>query len=202
MSEKESNPKDIIGTDKLPLHLWPETATIYGCLALLDGTLKYGRANWRVAGVKASIYVDACKRHLNSWFEGEDLDQDSALPHLAHALACLAILVDSHAAGKLTDDRQYPGGYQSALDNATPFVKALREKHKDKDPTHYTRKNSLTFHGVTTPLEEYEPLKLDNFPHIDIRRAIKHDDGMVHSNPIYYWLKYLKRRKERKDNND
>ena len=27
MSEKDTNPKDLIGSDKLPLHLWPSTAT-------------------------------------------------------------------------------------------------------------------------------------------------------------------------------
>ena len=47
---KETNPKDAIGSQKLPLHLWPTTATAMGCLGLLDGALKYGRANWRVSG--------------------------------------------------------------------------------------------------------------------------------------------------------
>ena len=34
---KPTNPKDAIGSDKLPLHLWPSTATALGCLGLLDG---------------------------------------------------------------------------------------------------------------------------------------------------------------------
>lgn len=78
-----------------------------GCLGLMDGALKYGRANWRVSGVRASIYFDAASRHLNAWFEGEGQDPDSGLPHLSHALACLAILVDAEAAGMLVDDRQF-----------------------------------------------------------------------------------------------
>jgi hypothetical protein len=136
---KPSNPKDLIGSDKLPLHLWPETATATGCLALLDGNLKYGRTNWRAAGVKASIYFDALKRHINAWFdEGEDDDLDSGLPHLAHALACLAILVDAKAAGKLTDDRLIRGGYRPLVTELTPHVARLKAKHAGQTPRHYT----------------------------------------------------------------
>lgn len=137
-SMKPSNPKDIVGSDKLPLHLWPETATALGCLALLDGALKYGRANWRVVGVKASIYHDALRRHMDKWFEGEDIDRDSGLPHLAHALGCLAVLVDALYAGKLNDDRQVPGGFIGALTELTPHVARLKSKYSELSPKHYT----------------------------------------------------------------
>lgn len=138
LQTKLTNPKDHIGSDKLPFHLWPETATIMGAMGLLDGALKYGRSNWRVAGVRGSIYYDALRRHANALFEGEDIDPDSGLPHEAHALACLAIIVDAKAAGKYVDDRMYPGGYRELLDELTPHVARLKEKHKDKDPKHYT----------------------------------------------------------------
>lgn len=132
------NPKDIIGTGKLPLHLWPVTATAMGCVAMLNGALKYGRSNWREIGVKASIYVDACQRHLAAWFEGHDCDEEG-VPHLASALACIAILVDCEAAGKLKDDRQYPGGHAELVQKLTPHVERLRALHAGKTPKHYTR---------------------------------------------------------------
>lgn len=135
---KPTNPKDLIGSDKLPLHLWPGTASMMGCLGLLDGMLKYGRSNWREAGVRYSIYVDALDRHVKALFEGEDNDPDSGLPHEAHALACLAIIVDAKAAGKLVDDRMYPGGHRALVDELTPHVARLKEKHADKNPKHYT----------------------------------------------------------------
>lgn len=135
---KSTNPKDLIGSDKIPLHLFPETATVYGAMALLDGALKYGRANWRAAGVRASIYIDAAKRHLSKWFEGQDIDEDSGLPHLAHALACIVILIDAYEAKKLKDDRMYKGGYIELLKRMTPEVKRLKEKYKDKNPKHWT----------------------------------------------------------------
>jgi hypothetical protein len=135
---KPTNPKDAIGSDKLPLHLWPETATLTGSLAFLEGALKYGRNNWRDAGVRATIYIDAVKRHINAWAEGEDVAPDSEIPHLGHALACLAILVDAEAAGKLIDDRQYPGGYLELVEELTPHVARLKEKYADKSPRHWT----------------------------------------------------------------
>jgi len=140
-SMKQTNPKDAIGSNKLPIHLWPETATLMGCMGLLDGMLKYGRSNYRAVGVRASIYVDACRRHLTAWFEGEEYDPDSGLPHLAHALACLAILVDAQAADQLTDDRQIQGGYRKLVGQLTPHVGRLKELHADKSPKHYTIKD-------------------------------------------------------------
>lgn len=136
---KYSNPKEAIGSNKMPFHLWPETATILGSLGLLDGTLKYGRSNFRAAGVKASVYHDACRRHMDRWFEGEDTDPDSGLPHLAHALACIAIIVDAGAAGRLTDDRMYVGGFGSMLEEMTPHVARLKAKYADKSPKHFTK---------------------------------------------------------------
>lgn len=134
---KGSNPKDIIGSDKLPIHLWPTTATAFGSLALLDGALKYGRTNYRAVGVRASIYYDALNRHMNAWFEGQNDDNDSGLPHLSHALACIAILVDAQAAGKLNDDRVYSAKYQEFAKSITPHVARLKAKHADRDPKHY-----------------------------------------------------------------
>ena len=131
------NPKDTVGSTKLPLHLWPTAATAMGCVALLNGALKYGRNNWRVVGVRASIYVDACQRHLAAWFEGEQFDEEG-VPHLGAALACLAILIDCEAAGKLVDDRQYPGGHRELMQSLTPLVDRLRERHEGKSPKHYT----------------------------------------------------------------
>lgn len=137
IDDARDNPKDLVGTNKLPLHLWPTTASAMGCIALLNGALKYGRSNWRAVGVRASVYVDACQRHLAAWFEGEEADEEG-VPHLSAALACLAIIVDCQAAGKLKDDRQFPGGHRKLIDSLTPHVKRLRELHSDKSPKHWT----------------------------------------------------------------
>jgi hypothetical protein len=133
------NPKDAIGDTKLPIHLWPNTATAYGCIAMLNGMLKYGRSNFRAIGVRSSIYYDACKRHMDAWFEGEECDPDDGVPHLSAALACIAIIVDAMAAGKLTDDRMVAGGYRALVDEMTKHVPRLKELHKNRNPKHYTK---------------------------------------------------------------
>jgi hypothetical protein len=138
VSLKDTNPKDAIGSDKLPLHLWPTTATAAGSTALLNGALKYGRANWRHAGVRATIYADAIRRHLDAWLEGEEVDPDDGVPHLWAILAGTAILVDAKAAAKLTDDRNAAGGYRNFVSESTAHVKRLKELHKGRSPKHYT----------------------------------------------------------------
>jgi len=136
---KPTNPKDAIGSDKLPIHLWPATATAVGCVAMANGMLKYGRSNFRAVGVKTSIYIDAAKRHLDAFFEGEECDPDDGVPHLGAALACIAIIIDARAAGKLNDDRQISGGYRALVEELTPHIKRLKELHKDRAPKHYTK---------------------------------------------------------------
>lgn len=135
---KPINPKDSIGSTKLPMHLWPMTATIMGSMGFLDGALKYGRGNYRATPVRASIYYDATMRHMSKWFSGQDIDTDSGLPHFAHALACLAILVDSQANGTLIDDRDFNSlGMIKLLEEMTTQVKAVQANHAGKTPKHY-----------------------------------------------------------------
>ena len=104
---------------------------------LLHGMLKYGRSNWRVAGVRSSVYHDAIKRHLDDWFEGNDTDEDGC-DNLDAILANVAIIVDARASGKLNDDRQLPGGYREAKKIAEAKVAHLLAMHGGKSPKHYT----------------------------------------------------------------
>lgn len=102
---KPTNPKDAVASDKISLHLVPASFKAFTALALTEGMLKYGAWNWRAAGARASIYVSALQRHVDKWFNGEDMDPETGVPHLANACACLAVLIDSLTQGNLTDDR-------------------------------------------------------------------------------------------------
>lgn len=125
---KPSNPKDIIGSTKPPLSCIP-TGPLYEVgAAMLDGSAKYGRHNWRVVGVRSSVYYDAALRHLMKWWEGEEIDQDSGCHHLAHAVACCLIVRDAANLGQLSDDRPVPGG------DPTAGVKELIKQIKDRYP--------------------------------------------------------------------
>jgi len=104
-STKPTNPKDAVATSRLDLSLFPSTGTIYGALGCTEGDCKYGGYNWRVAGIRWSIYDAAIRRHLDKLRDGEWEDKDTHVPHLASVLASAAIMVDAWEAGKLTDDR-------------------------------------------------------------------------------------------------
>jgi hypothetical protein len=69
------------------------------------GADKYGPWNWRETGVCASTYVNAILRHLNAWRDGESLDPESGITHLAHIACSANILMDAEVCGKLQDDR-------------------------------------------------------------------------------------------------
>lgn len=68
------------------------------------GAAKYGDWNHR-AGTRFSRYLGAALRHLYAWQSGEDLDPESGLPHLAHAVCSLLILLDYAQGGWGEDDR-------------------------------------------------------------------------------------------------
>lgn len=135
---KDTNPKDIVGSGKLPLSLVPSTVSAYLSTAYLEGALKYGRMNWRVAGVRASIYRDAHDRHMDKWWNGEDEDPHTRVRHLASAMACLGIILDAELCGKLTDDRPPKAPVAGLIDGLQENVAHLKELFKDHNPKHYT----------------------------------------------------------------
>lgn len=100
-----ANPKDIFGARKVSLSKFPAVALAHGAHAMMDGARKYGAYNWRDKAVIASIYVDAAKRHIDDWFEGQKRAKDSEVHHLGHVMACIGILLDAEETGNLIDDR-------------------------------------------------------------------------------------------------
>lgn len=139
---KDTNPKDAIGQGKLPLHLIPGTAKAYMATAFLEGALKYGKYNWRISGVRASIYLDALERHIEKWKNGEDCDPVTKVHHLASAMACLAIILDAGVCGKLTDDRPPRAPTSAIIDRMAQEVARLKELFADHDPHHCTIEDS------------------------------------------------------------
>lgn len=115
------NPKDLLGIRKPRISTVPPSSIIYTALGMQDGAIKYGPYNWRDNAVIASIYADATGRHMLAWFDGEDIDPKSGVPHLGHASACIAILVDAFETGNLIDDRPKAG---KAADIIRRFTKA------------------------------------------------------------------------------
>jgi hypothetical protein len=127
MDSKPSNPKDAAATNRLDLSLFPATARAYGALAMVEGDQKYGGYNYRAAGVNASIYYAAAGRHLDKWYNGEDNDPKTGVPHLANAIACIAVLIDGIEMGNWTDDRPPQLDLTKLLDNFEKRVGKVKE---------------------------------------------------------------------------
>ncbi|AAN12816.1 endolysin; inhibits RNA polymerase [Mycobacterium phage Omega] len=132
---KDTNPKDAVGTGKVPFSTVPSEVIAELGLVMLEGSRKYGRHNYRSAGVRASVYFDAAMRHLTRWWEGEDLDPDSGMPHLIHAMACCAVVRDSEFRGNWTDDRP-PRLKKDWMVELNDKAKAIVEKYPDPVPAH------------------------------------------------------------------
>ena len=117
MTSKLSNPKDSVGIKKVPFSTVPAQVIAELGLAFLEGARKYGRHNYRISGVMASVYYDAALRHLTAFWEGQDIDPDSGLPHLVKAMACCTIIRDAQIMSMLNDDRppSIPDNWQVAL---------------------------------------------------------------------------------------
>lgn len=73
--------------DLIPPEALEEIAKIYTM-----GAEKYDDNNWR-KGMKWGRVYSAVQRHLNAYWQGEDIDPESGLKHLAHAAwGCLTLI--------------------------------------------------------------------------------------------------------------
>lgn len=130
---KATNPKDAIGTAKVPIsmvsmqviseleaYMGPVNPIVLAelGLAMMEGALKYGRHNYRIAGVRASVYYDAAFRHRAAWILGQDIDPDSGVSHITKGIATLTVLRDSMIQGNWTDDRPPKGVAKSSISDA------------------------------------------------------------------------------------
>lgn len=129
-----SNPKDLLGSKKPDTTKIPAVAQAWEALAMMDGAGKYDPYNWRANKVVTSIYIAACKRHLDLWFEGEEFAEDSGCHHLGHARACLGILLDAQETGNLLDDRPVTESSKGVLSRVyakiMERIPAMQERHR------------------------------------------------------------------------
>lgn len=111
-----TNPKDKFGGKKPPFHLIPSSPLLYLAMVMKLGATKYGAYNWRDKAVRLTVYLSAAERHLRAILDGEAIDPESGMPHAAHVMACMAIILDAGDLGCLVDDRPPPGKFAEILD--------------------------------------------------------------------------------------
>jgi hypothetical protein len=135
---KPTNPKDGIGAMKVPLHLVSGVVKAYQAIAHFLGNVKYGAWNYRACGARASVYRAALDRHMDRWWEGEELDPVDGTPHLANALCCINILIECSEGGNLVDDRPPSRPLTGLYARIEQMMASIMERYKDKRPRHYT----------------------------------------------------------------
>jgi 5'(3')-deoxyribonucleotidase len=87
--------------DLLPPYAINELARV-----LTKGAEKYEPRNWE-KGMKWSTVLASLKRHVNAFESGEDVDAESGLSHMAHAMCNAMFLVEYSKFRTEFDDRQH-----------------------------------------------------------------------------------------------
>jgi hypothetical protein len=86
------------------LFLIPRSAQEAEAQVLGFGAEEYGMHNWR-RGFEWSRLIDAALRHIVAFADGEDMDPESGLSHIAHARCMVGFLLAHQLEGLGTDDR-------------------------------------------------------------------------------------------------
>jgi|SRR5579863_1275294 len=92
---------------KLEHHLLSKDAIDGLIKILMFGKQKYDAWNWS-KGIKYSRVYDALNRHMTAWFAGEEVDPETGLSHVYHAMCnamFLAHYISNPEKYKEFDDR-------------------------------------------------------------------------------------------------
>ena len=79
---------------KLEYGLLPPLALEEVVKVLTFGAQKYERDKWQKVSDAKRRYFDALQRHIWAWKKGEQIDPESGIHHLAHAMCCLMFLFE------------------------------------------------------------------------------------------------------------
>lgn len=76
--------------NKLRYDLFPPDSLEGVTKVLTYGANKYSDNNWK--HVESERYMAACFRHIQAYRKGEELDNESGIHHLFHAISCLIFI--------------------------------------------------------------------------------------------------------------
>lgn len=135
--------KSDAGKPRLSLLPWRAVQQIVAVLEF--GAAKYGADNWQRVPEARQRYFDATMRHLLAWWDGERLDAESGLPHLAHAGCCILFLLWSdkdaseqkatHDEARACEEQRWPtGGPQYTREQ---LVQKIAQAHQAAQEARY-----------------------------------------------------------------
>lgn len=118
MSELEAKKFD---QGKPRMELLPTEALEQISRVLAFGAQKYGDYNWR-SGLNWSRLIGAAYRHLSAFNDGQDLDPETGISHLAHAGCCIMFLLEYQRSHKDKDDRFFDEEQFLTRDSSTLII--------------------------------------------------------------------------------
>lgn len=92
------------------------------------GALKYSPGNW-ANGIHYSRLIAAALRHVSAFNSGENLDPESGLSHIGHALCCLSFLAWMRTHRPDLDDRWEKNVVHKAPPETKPDLSCLQLLH-------------------------------------------------------------------------
>ena len=103
------------------MNLLPPKAIIEVSKVLTFGAEKYDAENWRKLDDLQNRYTAGALRHIFAHMDGEQLDPETNLSHLAHALCCLLFKLEIELENDMieeempreADTREHTARYQS-----------------------------------------------------------------------------------------
>jgi hypothetical protein len=95
--------------------------------------------------------VDAAKGHIDTWWEGEDIDEESNLSHITKAIASLTVMRDAMIQGKFTDDRPPSTNLATVKKRLQAAVDAIFERIPEAKPAFTETSNPSGNKNDATP---------------------------------------------------
>ena len=119
--------------EKLAYDLIPPEALHALATVLTYGAKKYAPRNWE-RGLKFRRIFAALQRHLWAWQGGEDIDPESGIEHLSHALCNLSFLVAYTAQDRYELDDRPSHGNATSTEEMEAYSAALEPIKNQKLP--------------------------------------------------------------------
>jgi hypothetical protein len=84
--------------------LLPPVALEETVKVLTYGAEKYEPDNWRRVPGAIDRYFDALQRHVWAWKRGEEIDPETGLHHMAHAICCAMFICELEILNRKKDE--------------------------------------------------------------------------------------------------
>ena len=91
---------------KPKMNLLPPKAILEVAKVLTFGAEKYDAENWRKLDDLQNRYTAGALRHIFAHMDGEELDSETNLSHLAHALCCLLFKLEIELEDAKTKEKE------------------------------------------------------------------------------------------------